>query len=107
MKDIIGNELRKGDQVAVHLDMNKMGLVIARIEDLREGGLDLSLGKGNPRGTSPAQLRLIIDITLTADPHLPVFPVIGRLANPLADEAIKKLADEPPSGEPLQFPMPS
>lgn len=106
MKDIIGNELKKGDQVAVYLDMNKMGLVIARIEDLREGGVDLSVGKGQ-RAMTPAQLRLIIDITLTADPNLPVFPVIGRLANPNAQQALEELADAPPSGEPLKFPKPS
>ena len=89
LRDILGNTLHVGDRVVLQNDPNKMGLVIGKIVEVHTGGLAL----GNSKQEAPATVRILIDITLTASPHMPVIPVICKVVAPedqkLVEEALK------------------
>lgn len=96
VKDIFGNELRKGDKVAFHMHFlqNTANITVAEITEVHEGGLAVSIGgKGNQQGVTPAQVRLIIDVTLTGNPAMPVFPMVAKVVSPGSEALVNRLTD--------------
>jgi len=89
-RDILGNELREGDMCAFKPDMEKIGLIIAHIKEIHEGGV--IAGRSNQE--MPNSIRIQIDVTLTNNNPLGIYMMLGKLVNPQADEALKKIMDQ-------------
>jgi hypothetical protein len=95
-KDTLGNTLEVGQMVTI---MPPMGTIwIARITEINDGGIMLSLDKHN-KGITPTRVRVVLDITLNANPQMPVFPMLCRVVNPQSEDILNKALEEPPSGE--------
>jgi hypothetical protein len=97
LKDLMGNELNEGDYVSVGIDHSKLLLWVAKIGELSEGGLTLAIDKG--RTKAPAKIRLILDITLTANADMPFFPMLAKIVSPGSSDLINKMtggSEEPP-----------
>lgn len=92
MLDLRGNHLAVGDMCAFHLEQQKTGILLAKIVEIREGGMVIPMAKGQ-QGLSPAQVRVILDITLTADPRMPIFPVLVKTVNPQEAENVEKILE--------------
>src|SRR6266403_1623241 len=74
---------------------------ILQDEELTDGGISLSINKNNRM--TPAKVRVVLDITLNANPQLAVFPGLTKTLPPGSDEIIDKIMEEalkepPPSG---------
>lgn len=89
VKDLFGNAVHIGDTVCFNYRPERAGLSIAKIIDIKEGGVAVAIGK-NSQGVTPKQVRIIMDITLTMDPRLPAFVDIVKIVSPQADEALEK-----------------
>lgn len=96
-KDVKGNTLEVGHFVTIvpRMDM----LWIAKVVEVSDGGMMLAIDKKNS-GITPAKIRLILDITLQANPQMPVFSPIVRIVTPEAEDLLNKVMEEPPSRTP-------
>jgi len=95
IRDIVGNELKEGDFVSFY--PRNTGLWIAKIVEVKEGGVSLSIDKN--KAMTPAQIRIVMDVTLTINPMMPIFHDLVRIAPPGADEIVNKImggSEEPP-----------
>jgi len=100
-KDCMGHSLYLGDWVDILPPQNIKW--IGKIVEINDGGISLSIDKNN-RGMTPAKVRVVLDITLNANPQLAVFPGLTKTLPPGSDEMIDKVMEEidksqpPPSG---------
>jgi hypothetical protein len=101
-KDCMGHTLKIGDYVDVLPPQNMKW--IGRITEASDGGISLSIDKGN-RGVTPAIIRVVLDITLQANPQLAVFPGLTKTSPPGSDDVIDKIMEaakeEPPPSSPI------
>jgi len=99
-KDCMGHTLNLGDWVDILPPQNIKW--IGKIVEINDGGISLSIDKHN-RGVTPAKVRVVLDITMNANPQLAVFPGLTRTFAPGSDEIVDKIIEEvektpPPSG---------
>jgi hypothetical protein len=92
VRDVLGNELKVGDMAILHNDPSKMGLVVARIVEVSSGGISVAVDR-NAKGMTPAKVRLVIDMTLTGNPQMPVFPVLCKVVNPASQALLDKVME--------------
>lgn len=101
-KDTMGNTLEVGQTVTIMPPANTIW--VAKITEVHDGGLMLSIDKNN-KGMTPAKVRVVLDITLQANPNMPIFPQLARLVTPqgenLVDQIMKEAAKEPPPSGPI------
>jgi len=90
-KDTMGHSLKKGDWVTVLPPQNTIW--IARVEEISEGGLAIAIDKNN-KGMTPAKVRVVLDITLNANPQMPVFPNLLKTLPPGSDDILDKIMAE-------------
>jgi hypothetical protein len=96
-KDCMGNTIEVGHWVDI---LPPPGVKwIGKIVEVVDGGLSLSIDK-NQRGVTPTKVRMVLDITLNANPQMPVFPNLIRVVTPQSEELVNKIAELPPSGKP-------
>jgi hypothetical protein len=101
-KDAKGNTIEVGHIVTIvpRTDM----LWFAKVVEVSDGGMALVIDKNN-EGVTPAKVRVILDITLQGNPHLPLFPVICRIVTPQSEDMVNKLTEDssqnPPSNGPI------
>jgi hypothetical protein len=97
-RDCMGHSLAEGDWVSILPPSNIVW--IAKVAEIQEGGVLLTLGK-NERGMSPSKVRLVLDITMNANPQMPIFPSIVRVLSPGSEELVEKTMEasdeKPPS----------
>ena len=92
-RDCMGNTIEVGHWVDI---LPPPGVKwIAKVAEVSEGGLMLSIDK-NQKGVTPAKIRLILDITLNANPQMPVFPNIVRIVTPQSEELVNKITELTP-----------
>ena len=101
-KDVMGNTLEVGQQVNI-LPRTDL-LWIAKIVEVSDGGVMLSIDK-NQKGVTPAKVRLILDVTLQANPAMPVFPNLVRIINPASDSVVKKIMESENNNPPTPLTM--
>lgn len=95
--DTMGHKLYPGDWVSILPPPNTIW--IGKVAEVSDGGIALSIDKNN-RGITPAKIRVILDISLNANPNMPVFPNLVKVPPPGSDEVIEKVlekTDESPS----------
>jgi hypothetical protein len=92
VRDLLGNTLKVGDMAVLHNDPQKMGLIVAKIIEVSSGGLSVAVDR-NQKGQTPAKVRILIDMTLTGNPQMPIFPVLCKVANPNSEALIDKVMD--------------
>ena len=90
-RDTMGNSLNIGDWVSILPPPNTIW--VGRITEVGDGGIDLSINK-NQRGVTPSKVRLVLDITLNANPQIPVFPNLVRIVTPQSEAAVDKNLDK-------------
>jgi hypothetical protein len=96
-KDTMGNTLEVGHWVTI---APPQGLLwIAKVVEVSDGGVMLAIDKKNS-GITPAKIRVILDITLNANPQMPVFPTLCRIVNPKSEEVIQRIMEEGRDGSP-------
>lgn len=72
MKDVIGNELKVGDLVAMQLERP---IIYGRIVELREGGVITGLKQGGAE-IAPGRIVVMSQHPLAVDPRLPVGAIV-------------------------------
>src|SRR6266404_4130452 len=90
-KDTMGNTLHNGDWVSILPPPNT--LWVGRITEVSDGGLSLSIDR-NQKGVTPAKVRLVLDITLNANPQVPIFPNLVRIVTPMEEAAAEKVLEK-------------
>ena len=90
-KDTMGNTLHTGDWVSILPPPNT--LWVGRITEVSDGGLSLSIDR-NQKGVTPAKVRLVLDITLNANPQAPIFPNLVRIVTPMEEAAVEKVLEK-------------
>jgi hypothetical protein len=101
-RDTMGNTLEKDQWVTVMPPQNTIW--IAKIVEISDGGIMLSIDK-NQKGVTPAKVRVMLDITLNANPQMPVFPNLCRIVTPQSEEILNKALEgssENPPGHIVQ-----
>lgn len=93
-KDTMGNSLEVGQWVSILPPPNTVW--VGKITEVYDGGIALSIDR-NQKGVTPAKVRLVMDITLSANPNMPVFPSLVRIVTPQSEETIRELLDKPQS----------
>jgi hypothetical protein len=96
----MGHKLYVGDWVSILPPPNTIW--IGKIADVSDGGLSLSIDRNN-KGVTPAKVRVVLDISLNANPQMPIFPNLVKVPPPGSDDMIDKVIEEvekqpPPSG---------
>jgi len=99
-RDCMNHVLRLGDWVDILPPQNIKW--IGKIVEINDGGISLSIDKNN-RGMTPAKVRVVLDITMNANPQLAVFPGLTKTLPPGSDQIVDKIMEEalkepPPSG---------
>lgn len=95
-KDCMGHSLEVGDYVDILPPQNMKW--IGKVAEVQDGGITLSLDK--QKGITPAKIRVILDITMNANPAMAVFPGLTKTMPPGSDELVDKImesADKPPT----------
>jgi hypothetical protein len=99
-KDVKGNTLEVGHWVTI---VPRMDLLwIGKVVEVDDGGMSLVVSKGN-QALTPAKVRIILDVTLNANPQMPLFTPLVRIVMPESEKIVEKLlADSekknPPDG---------
>lgn len=97
--DTMGHKLSEGDWISILPPPNTIW--IGRIAEISEGGVSLSIDKNN-RGVTLSKIRVVLDISLNANPQMPVFPNLVKVFSPGSDELENKMTEiaetPPPSG---------
>src|SRR5947208_1375995 len=98
--DTMGHKLYPGDWVSILPPSNTIW--IGKVAEVSDGGISLSIDKNN-RGVTPAKIRVVLDITLNANPQMPVFPSLVKVSPPGSDDIVDKIMEAaseepPPSG---------
>lgn len=101
-KDCMGHPLNVKDWVSILPPPNTIW--IGRIEEVNDGGISLSIDR-NSKGVTPAKIKVILDITLNANPQMPIFANLVKVSPPGSDELEEKIMEavdnEPPPSGPL------
>ena len=100
-KDTMGHALHAGDWVSILPPPNTIW--IGKIAEVSDGGISLSIDRNN-KGVTAAKVRVILDISLNANPQMPIFANLVKVLPPGSDEVVEKIMEEtekqpPPSGE--------
>jgi len=90
-RDCMNHILRLGDWVDILPPQNIKW--IGKIVEINDGGISLSIDKNN-RGMTPAKVRVVLDITMNANPQLAVFPGLTKTLPPGSDDMIDKVMEE-------------
>jgi hypothetical protein len=90
-RDYMGHVLSLNDWVDVLPPQNMKW--IGKIVEISDGGISLSIDR-NQKGVTPAKIRLVMDITMNANPNMPVFPGLTRTSPPGSDEIVDKVIEE-------------
>lgn len=90
-KDTMGNAIHVGDWVSILPPPNTIW--VGRITEVSDGGLSLSIDR-NQKGVTPSKVRLVLDITLQANPQVPVFPNLVRIVTPMEEAAVEKILEK-------------
>lgn len=83
--DAAGNELFKGDLVAI--DLEDMRWKMARVTDVAPGGVSLP-GKGNLQ--TSARVRIVLDMNIDIGPGKAI-PRLLKVVDPRQQEALSKM----------------
>ncbi len=79
MRDCLGQPIKEGNLVQVMLGQTPVRGYVLKI---KEGGVSIMMGKGQPQSMTPDQLIIQVDVALTdvqpGQPHL----VVTRLPDP-------------------------
>jgi hypothetical protein len=95
-KDCMGHALNLSDWVDLLPPQNVKW--IGKIVEISDGGINLSIDR-NQKGVTSAKIRIVLDITLNANPNFPVFPGLTKTSPPGSDELIDEImkeAEKPP-----------
>lgn len=85
-RDVVGNEIRKGDIVSAQLPF----LILWKVLDVDLGGIHTT------QGISPTRLRLMADVSLTTQPGIPFVHLIKTI-NPTQQQIVEAIASTLPS----------
>ncbi len=94
VKDGVGNELAVGDFVLVQLEKP---FVIGQVVNLKEGGIDIALAKGQ-KTPGLIQISCPQTIAFQPGPH-PRINVLFKLVNPATQQIMAEIAEKANLGE--------
>jgi hypothetical protein len=94
IKDVMGNELKEGDLVAVQLERP---LVFGRVQEVAEGGIITGV-RGHNAELKPSRVVIISHHPIDTDPRIGTVPQVVKLFDPLpVMEQLEKAKDLAPN----------